>query len=212
MFSGLRPLLRAQDHFFEGDTEAHAWDSLATLLRSGATDELVVDVGLPFTFGGVRYNVRAFLFRRRVLLLRPKLVLADDGNYREARWFTAWARPGQWETCRLPACVVAVDGQATAPLGDAALAFTDATLATELCEVRAWRQASSRVCAAVRAHCGCAQSVDAWRACVAARFHPLPAGAVRAGRATRAAGAVWRGDFLQRQRQPPPAAQAEHAR
>jgi NAD+ synthase (glutamine-hydrolysing) len=106
------------------------------VLRSEATQEMVVDVGLPVTHCGVRYNCRAFLFRRRVLLLRPKLVLADDGNYREARWFTAWARPGCLESCRLPDCVAAVAGQATAPLGDAALAFTDATLATELCEAR----------------------------------------------------------------------------
>jgi NAD+ synthase (glutamine-hydrolysing) len=132
----------AQDHFFEGDTEAHAWESLAALLRSDATHDLVVDVGLPVTHGGVRYNCRAFLLRGRVLLLRPKLVLADDGNYREARWFTAWARPGCVETCRLPDCVAAVSGQATAPFGDAALAFTDASLATELCEVRQERKSA----------------------------------------------------------------------
>ena len=126
----------AQDHVFEGDTEAHAWESLAALLRSDATDEMVVDVGLPVTHGGVRYNCRAFLLRRRVLLLRPKLVLADDGNYREARWFTAWARPSCVETFKLPDCVAAVAGQATVPIGDAALAFQDTTLATELCEAR----------------------------------------------------------------------------
>ena len=126
----------AQDHFFEGDTEAHAWESLAALLRSDATEEVCVDVGLPVTHGGVRYNCRAFLLRRRVLLLRPKLVLADDGNYREARWFTAWARPSCVETFRLPDCVAAVAGQATVPIGDAALAFQDTTLATELCEAR----------------------------------------------------------------------------
>lgn len=45
---------------------------------------IMVDVGLPVIHNGVRYNCRAFLLNRRVVLLRPKLVLADDGNYRRA--------------------------------------------------------------------------------------------------------------------------------
>ena len=31
---------------------------------------------------GVMYNCRVFLLNRRVLLIRPKLHLANDGNYR----------------------------------------------------------------------------------------------------------------------------------
>ena len=29
---------------------------------------------------------------RKLLLIRPKLKLCDDGNYRETRWFTAWTK------------------------------------------------------------------------------------------------------------------------
>lgn len=133
-----------QDHFLEADTEAHAWESLAALLSSGCTDGLVVDVGLPVTHRGVRFNCRAFLLNRRVLLLRAKLVLADCGNYREGRWFTAWPGGRGMESFRLPPCVAAVAGQLTAPLGHAALAFHDATLATELCEAREPRWAAPR--------------------------------------------------------------------
>ena len=122
-----------EDHFLESDTETHAWESLAALLASGATDGLLVDTGLPCTHAGVRYNVRALLLDRRVLLLRPKLVLADDGNYRESRWFAPWAG-GDPQPHPLPACVTAVAGQAAAPFGDAGLRLADATLAVELCE------------------------------------------------------------------------------
>lgn len=31
-------------------------------------------------------------FYRKILLIRPKLILCDDGNYRETRWFTAWRK------------------------------------------------------------------------------------------------------------------------
>jgi hypothetical protein len=34
---------------------------------------------------GVQYNCRVLVLDRRVLLVRPKLALANDGNYRETR-------------------------------------------------------------------------------------------------------------------------------
>lgn len=44
----------------------------------------VVVVVLRFKSTG--YNCRVFLYRGRVLLVRPKMLLADDGNYRESRY------------------------------------------------------------------------------------------------------------------------------
>ena len=29
---------------------------------------------------------------RKILLIRPKMALANEGNYRELRWFTPWSR------------------------------------------------------------------------------------------------------------------------
>lgn len=29
---------------------------------------------------------------RKILLIRPKMALANEGNYQELRWFTPWAR------------------------------------------------------------------------------------------------------------------------
>ena len=55
------------------------------LVRSGHTDGLLVDVGAPAVHRGVAYNCRVLLLDRRVLLVRPKLHLANDGNYRETR-------------------------------------------------------------------------------------------------------------------------------
>ena len=54
---------------------------LQDLLKGGYTDGIVVDVGLPVMHCGVRYNCRLFLLNGRLLLLRPKQNLADDGNY-----------------------------------------------------------------------------------------------------------------------------------
>ena len=128
-----------EDHFYEADTAAHAWESLAALLAGGDTDGLLADIGLPVEHRGVRYNCRALCADGRVLLVRPKTALADDGNYREGRWFTAW--PWDWSAPRpleelpLPACVRAVRGQEAAPFGMALLQSADGVaLGVESCE------------------------------------------------------------------------------
>ena len=36
---------------------------------------------------GVRYNCRVFLLNRKIIYIRPKLSMADDGNYRYAAGF-----------------------------------------------------------------------------------------------------------------------------
>ena len=123
-----------EDHFFESDTTHHAWESLAQLLTGGHTAGLLVDVGLPVIHGGVRYNARAFCLDGRVVLLRPKTALADDGNYREGRWFTPWITSRGLETCTLPLAFTTATGQTSAPIGIATLTLRDATLAAESCE------------------------------------------------------------------------------
>jgi hypothetical protein len=37
-----------------------------------------------------------------ILLIRPKLYLANDGNYRETRWFTTWKHQQEIQTFYLP--------------------------------------------------------------------------------------------------------------
>ena len=80
-----------EDHFLEVDTVEHSWECLAELLKSDATDGILCDIGMPVIHGGVRYNCRVFALNREILLIRPKMCLANDGNYRETRWFTSVA-------------------------------------------------------------------------------------------------------------------------
>jgi NAD+ synthase (glutamine-hydrolysing) len=123
-----------EDAFLEGDTLRHSWECLAEILRGDLTDGIVCDVGMPVMHRGVRYNGRVLLLNRRILLIRPKMILADDGNYREPRWFAAWQRPRAVEDHPLPPIIRAVTGQASAPFGDAVLETRDAVLGFEMCE------------------------------------------------------------------------------
>ena len=67
-----------------------------------------------------------------------QMFLADDGNYRESRWFAPWAvdpkAPRALEEYDLPASIRSATGQRTAPFGVGILQTLDASVAPETCE------------------------------------------------------------------------------
>jgi NAD+ synthase (glutamine-hydrolysing) len=114
-----------EDHFLEPDTLTHSWECLAEILASDLTDGIVCDIGLPVEQGGVRYNCRAYCLNGQILLIRPKLYLANDGNYRELRRFSAWKHLRQLVELQLPESIKEVTGQTKVPFGDGYLSFED---------------------------------------------------------------------------------------
>jgi hypothetical protein len=75
-----------------------------------------------------------FFFFRKILLIRPKMILCDDGNYRETRWFTRWKREREVEDHYLPRMVREVTGQQCVPFGDAVISTIDTCIGHEICE------------------------------------------------------------------------------
>lgn len=128
-----------EDHFLEVDTFTHCWQSMAVLLADASLHGILCDIGMPVLHRGARYNARVFVLDGRILLVRPKLSLADDGNYREGRWFTAWhhdwSAPRPLEELPLPPFITELTGQVSAPFGVAALEAADGiSVASETCE------------------------------------------------------------------------------
>lgn len=122
-------------------------DDDTTSSSSASNSSILIDIGLVATHAGARYNVRVFCLDGKVLLVRPKSALADDGNYRESRYFRAWRPARGLETFSLPRSFTEtmrallsrnkrdrIQPQETAPIGHAILALDDATLAAESCE------------------------------------------------------------------------------
>ena len=108
----------------------HSWEVLANILSSDKTTDIVCDIGMyvpstpcfcwletliwlhrPVMHKNVIYNCRVIMHNRQILLIRPKMWLANDGNYRELRYFTPWQKHRQWEDHYLPRMVKAVTGQ-----------------------------------------------------------------------------------------------------
>jgi len=123
-----------EDHFCEQDTVEHSWECLVEIVKGGYSNDIVCDIGMPVVHRGVRYNCRAFVLNGKILLIRPKMYLANDGNYRETRYFATWKRPRVVEQHHLPMDITDVTGQTSCPFGDATLTFNDLVMAAETCE------------------------------------------------------------------------------
>jgi NAD+ synthase (glutamine-hydrolysing) len=118
------------DHFLEMDTYTTALEMLLRLLSDTSCYEILIDVGLPIMHRGLRYNCRALVLNSKLLFLRPKLWLANDGNYREMRFFTAWDRPQHVEDWYITNPSIAkLQGSRTVPIG---MATTEITAAYEM--------------------------------------------------------------------------------
>ncbi|KAH7885842.1 hypothetical protein F5I97DRAFT_1936802 [Phlebopus sp. FC_14] len=122
------------DHFLEGDTVLHSWEVLAKILAGEHTMGIVCDVGMPVMHKNVIYNCRIIVHNKQILLIRPKMWLANDGNYREMRYFTPWMKHHQWEDHYLPRIIQAVTKQTKVPFGDCVVSTTDTCIGVELCE------------------------------------------------------------------------------
>ncbi|KAG5228208.1 carbon-nitrogen hydrolase family protein [Salix suchowensis] len=112
-----------EDHFLELDTINHGWECLKEILEGDWTDGILCSIGMPVIIGSERYNCQVLCFNRKIIMIRPKMWLANDGNYRELRWFTAWKHKDQL-----------VDFQLPLPFGYGYAQFLDTAVAAEVCE------------------------------------------------------------------------------
>lgn len=123
-----------EDHFYECDTFLHSWEAFVDILTAPLCRDILIDVGMPVMHKDVAYNCRVAFLNQKILLIRPKLMMCDDGNYRESRWFSGWKRTRQIEEYHLPRMIQKVTGQTTVPFGDAVLATKDTCIGYEICE------------------------------------------------------------------------------
>mmetsp|Transcript_11338 Transcript_11338/g.10985 ORF Transcript_11338/g.10985 Transcript_11338/m.10985 type:complete len:662 (+) Transcript_11338:371-2356(+) len=92
---------------------------------------------MPVLHNNVRYNCRIFCLNKKIILIRPKVYMADDGNYRERRYFTSWKDQGMLENHTLSDILRdcnGFNGQTIVPFGVATIATMETILAAEICE------------------------------------------------------------------------------
>lgn len=123
-----------EDHFLELDTVVHAWDCLKELLLGDWTDGILCSFGMPVIKGSERYNCQVLCLNRKIIMIRPKMWLANDGNYRELRWFTTWKQTEHLDNFLLPPGISEALSQTSVPFGYGFLQFLDTAVAAEVCE------------------------------------------------------------------------------
>ncbi|KAJ4478122.1 carbon-nitrogen hydrolase [Lentinula aciculospora] len=96
----------------------HSWEVLAKILASKETAGIVCDLGMPIEHKNTIYNCHVVIHDQKVLLIRPKMWMAKDGNYRELQYFTPWTKHRQTKV----------------PFGDAVISTADTCIGVELCE------------------------------------------------------------------------------
>lgn len=107
-------------------------ECLAKIIRESPKD-IILDIGCPILRGDVRLNCRVVVYDRRIILIRPKVYLANDLNYREMRYFTPWPRKTTQKFI-LPKILRDIVGQIDCVIGDAVIDTLSTTFAAETCE------------------------------------------------------------------------------
>ncbi|KAG8383559.1 hypothetical protein BUALT_Bualt04G0026200 [Buddleja alternifolia] len=123
-----------EDHFLELDTITHAWECLNELLVGDWTDGILCSFGMPVMKGSERYNCQVLCMNRKIVMIRPKMWLANDGHYRELRWFTTWKQKDHFDDFVLPTHLSRALSQTTVPFGYRYIQFLDTAIAGEVCE------------------------------------------------------------------------------
>uniref|UniRef100_A0A8P4KU10 Glutamine-dependent NAD(+) synthetase n=1 Tax=Dicentrarchus labrax TaxID=13489 RepID=A0A8P4KU10_DICLA len=118
---------------FEGNLE-RILKSIEIARANGAKYRLGPELEIwPIMHHNVRYNCRVLFLNKKILLIRPKMLMANHGNYRELRWFSPWNQLRQVEEYFLPRMIQEVTGQDTVPFGDCVLSTKDTCIGTEIC-------------------------------------------------------------------------------
>ncbi|KAL1969766.1 hypothetical protein VTN77DRAFT_7275 [Rasamsonia byssochlamydoides] len=122
------------DHLLEQDLYLHCWEMLERILLDKDCYDILLDIGMPVQHRNVRYNCRVICLNGKILLIRPKMWLANDGNYREMRHFTPWMRPREHEQFHLPRRIQKLQGATHVTFGDAVISTPDTCIGAETCE------------------------------------------------------------------------------
>lgn len=122
------------DHFGENDIYDQSWQMYADIISDPICEGIILDIGMPIIHKSIKYNCRILSLNAKVLLIKPKLHLANDGNYREMRYFTPWGRPKYVEVYTLPKEIQDITGQTSVPFGDCIIETTDTRIGAETCE------------------------------------------------------------------------------
>ncbi|XP_015574450.1 glutamine-dependent NAD(+) synthetase [Ricinus communis] len=123
-----------EDHFLELDTVSHSWECLKEILVGDWTDGILCSIGMPLFNGSEPYNCQVLCMNRKIMMIRPKMRLANGDNYMEFRYFRPWQQKDQLVDFQLPNEISEAISQKSVPFGYGYIQFLDTAVAAEVCK------------------------------------------------------------------------------
>jgi NAD+ synthase (glutamine-hydrolysing) len=120
-----------QDHFREKENYFLAMNIIKKIIESELTMNMLVVIGNPIIFNNKKYNTMTYILNKKIILIRPKITLADDGNYREARFFSSWEH-GLFETFPIDLSPFGIEQNVR--IGNKIIELNGIKIGTEICE------------------------------------------------------------------------------
>ncbi|KAH7321684.1 carbon-nitrogen hydrolase [Rhexocercosporidium sp. MPI-PUGE-AT-0058] len=120
--------------FVESETCLHSWESLSEIIQDSVCEDILIDISMPIKHRNVLYNCRVLFHNKKILLIRPKMSLANDVNYYEMRYFSPRKGERIVEDFYLPRSITKITSQEKCRIGDALISRRDSCLGTETCE------------------------------------------------------------------------------
>jgi len=122
------------DHFLENDTVTHTWEIIWDLIEEWYSDNLVLVLWAAIIWNWTLYNCSVWIHKRQILLIRPKMYLADDWSYREGRWFSWWWIWYKLFDFILPQFIQNITKQKVTKIWVWTISFIDCICWVEICE------------------------------------------------------------------------------
>ncbi|KAH0543829.1 hypothetical protein FGG08_001868 [Glutinoglossum americanum] len=106
---------------------------LERILKDTECYDILLDIGMPVQHRNIRYNCRITRLNGKILLIRPKMWLENNGNYFELRHLTPFLRPQVHNKYHLPRRNQKPQGAVHVTFGDAVISTPETCIGAETC-------------------------------------------------------------------------------
>ena len=111
------------DHFKELDTFRYGWNLIKEILESDYSNSTLIELGMPILHNLKVYNCLVYIYKSKILLIRPKSILSNSNKGQENRYFDHFSNLTILENFNLPQEIKNVTGQENVKFGVSEIIF-----------------------------------------------------------------------------------------
>lgn len=105
-------------HFHDSDFNDSAWNSIAAILKSDLTQNLIVEVGTVLLHEKLLYNCLVTIYKSKIHFVRPATHIRTDSSHPSNRFISEWTHRVQTEYIEPPSSFRALYPEMLIPIGN----------------------------------------------------------------------------------------------